>query len=82
VTLNHLKALGSKEENLASLGADELIIATGATARKLSVKGADRDKVVEAIEYLRGKKTISGNRFAVIGGGLTFSNIIKKIFIN
>ncbi|MFT8349627.1 FAD-dependent oxidoreductase [Clostridium saccharoperbutylacetonicum] len=70
-----------KEENLLSLGADELIIATGATPRKLAIQGAERDNVMEAIEYLRGKKTISGNRVAVIGGGLTGCEIAYDLIL-
>ena len=70
-----------KEENLASLDADEIIIATGATPREFAIQGAERDNVMEAIEYLRGKKTILGNRIAVIGGGLTGCEIAYDLIL-
>ena len=54
--------------SLDELQADEYIIATGATARKLPVPGFE--KGIEAIEYLNGIKEV-GNNVAVIGGGLT-----------
>ncbi len=57
--------------------ADKIIIATGSTARKLRVNGAD--KAVEACEYLYGEKEV-GNRVAVIGGGLTGCEISLDLF--
>ena len=53
---------------LDEIAADEYIIATGATARKLPVPGFE--KGIEAIEYLNGVKEV-GETVAVIGGGLT-----------
>jgi hypothetical protein len=53
---------------LDEIQADEYIIATGATARKLPVPGFD--KGIEDIEYLNGIKEV-GETVAVIGGGLT-----------
>jgi 2-enoate reductase len=58
-------------EDLDSLTADEIIVATGAFPRKLNVPGADLNHVMEAIEYLRGRKKLDGDRVAIIGGGLT-----------
>ena len=70
-----------KADDLASLGADEVIIATGAVPKKLPVPGADRENVMEAIEYLRSWKTISGERVAVIGGGLTGCEIAYDLIL-
>lgn len=70
-----------KAEDLPSLGADEIIIATGAAPRKFAIKGADGVNVMEAIEYLRGRKSISGNRVAVIGGGLTGCEIAYDLIL-
>jgi len=49
---------------------DEVIVATGARARKLPLPGLDDPRVIEAIEYLTGVKQ-AGERVVIIGGGLT-----------
>jgi len=56
------------EELLADF--DSVILATGATPRKLNVPGIDTPGVTEAIAYLNGPKDC-GRRVTVIGGGLT-----------
>lgn len=57
-------------EKLKELDADEIIIATGAKTRRLTVEGSDRENVMDAVEYLRGYKT-AGENIVIIGGGLT-----------
>ena len=57
-------------ENLSSLDADEIIIATGAKYRSLRADGADRENVMNAVEYLRGYKE-TGENVVIVGGGLT-----------
>ena len=52
------------------LGFDEVIIATGAIPRKLDLPGLEDSRVMEAIEYLRGYKSV-GEKVVIIGGGLT-----------
>ncbi|AFA49879.1 oxidoreductase [Acetobacterium woodii] len=49
---------------------DEIIVATGAKPRTLSIPGIDADHVIEAIDLLLDKKQ-AGEVVAVIGGGLT-----------
>ena len=66
IVMNHEVDLN----NLQELNAEEIIIAIGATPRPLSVEGADKAHVMEAIDYLRDKKTV-GEKIAIIGGGLT-----------
>lgn len=56
------------EETLKNIDADEIIIAIGATPRRLSFSG--NVETMEAIEYLRGYKEV-GENVIVIGGGLT-----------
>jgi 2-enoate reductase len=51
-------------------GFDEVVLATGAKPRKLPIAGLESNKVIEAIEYLRGYKE-SGKTAVIIGGGLT-----------
>ena len=62
----------------ALLEADEVVVATGAKARKISVPGADR--AVEAVDYLLGKETV-GENVVVIGGGLTGCEIAYELYL-
>ncbi len=54
--------------DVKALDADEVIVATGAKARRLPIKGAEL--AVEAVEYLLETKTV-GENVVIIGGGLT-----------
>ena len=69
--------LGTEITDIKTLDADEIVIATGAVAKKIPVKGADT--AVEAIDYLLGKKEV-GDRVAVIGGGLTGCEIAYDLY--
>ncbi len=69
--------LNTEVTDLSTLDADEIIIATGAKARKLNLKGIDRS--IEAIEYLNGAKT--GENVVVIGGGLTGCEIAYDLYL-
>ena len=60
--------MNTEVKDVKSLEADEVIVATGAVAKRIPIKGADT--AVEAVDYLLGKKAV-GERVAVIGGGLT-----------
>ena len=51
----------------ALTGFDEVVVATGSTARRVPVKGAN--KCIEACDYLNGAAV--GDKIVVIGGGLT-----------
>ena len=61
-----------------SLNADEIIVATGAKARKIPVPGVEN--TVEAVEYLLGEKEV-GENVVVIGGGLTGCEIAYDLFL-
>ncbi|MBR2391800.1 MAG: FAD-dependent oxidoreductase [Clostridia bacterium] len=63
--------------SLESLGADEIIIATGAKPRKLNLPGFE--KAIDAVDYLNGKKV--GEKVAVIGGGLTGCEVAYDLFL-
>ena len=54
-------------KDISEIKADEYIIATGSTARKLNIKGMTDS--IEAIDYLEGKEV--GEKVLIIGGGLT-----------
>ena len=60
--------LNTEVRDIASLGAQEVVVATGSRARTLKIPGAEH--AVEACDYLLGKKPV-GQRVIVIGGGLT-----------
>jgi 2-enoate reductase len=64
--------LGEEIKDLSAFAGTEIVIATGAKARRLrSVPG--NEKMIEACEYLTG--TPVGDTVAVVGGGLTGSEI-------
>ena len=64
--------------DVKTLDADEIIVATGAKARKLPIPGAA--DAVEAIDYLLGNKEV-GDKVVVIGGGLTGCEIAYDLYL-
>ena len=65
-------------KDIASLGADEVIVATGAVAKKIPVAGAER--AMDATEYLLGEKQV-GENVVIIGGGLTGCEIAYDLYL-
>ena len=65
--------------DVKSLDADEIIVATGAVAKRLPVSGAER--AVEAVDYLLGNKSV-GDNVVIIGGGLTGCEIAYDLYLN
>ena len=65
-------------KDIASLGADEVIVATGAVAKKIPVPGAER--AMDATEYLLGEKQV-GENVTIIGGGLTGCEIAYDLYL-
>lgn len=70
--------LNTEIKSAASLSADEVIVATGATARKINVTGAET--AIEAIDYLLGNREV-GENVVVIGGGLTGCEIAYDLYL-
>ena len=70
--------LNSEVTNINEIDADEIIVATGAVARKLPVKGAELG--IEAVEYLLGEKPV-GDNVVVVGGGLTGCEIAYELYL-
>ncbi len=64
--------------DIASLGADEVIVATGAVANKIPVPGAEN--AIEAIDFLLGNKEV-GENVTIIGGGLTGCEIAYELYL-
>ena len=70
--------LNTEVKDVASLGADEVIVATGATAKKIPVKGVKY--TMDATEYLLGQKTV-GKNVVIVGGGLTGCEIAYDLYL-
>lgn len=70
--------LNTEVTDIASLDADEIIVATGAVANKLNVKGIE--KSVEAIDFLLENKRV-GDNVIVVGGGLTGCEIAYELYL-
>lgn len=62
--------------DLSTIGADEVIVATGATARKLPIPGAEW--AMDAVEYLEGRPV--GQNVVIIGGGLSGCEIAYDLY--
>ena len=70
--------MNTEVKDIASLGADEVIVATGSVANKIPVKGADT--AIEAVDFLLGNKEV-GQNVTVIGGGLTGCEIAYELYL-
>ena len=70
--------LNTEIKDVSALEADEIIVATGAKAKRIPVKGAET--AIEAIDFLLGNKTV-GEKVVVIGGGLTGCEIAYELYL-
>lgn len=69
--------MNTEVKDLDGLGADEIVIATGAKSpRRLQIPGAE--KAIDAITYLMNQEQV-GQKVAVIGGGLTGCEIAYEL---
>ena len=68
--------MNTEVTDVKSLGADEVIVATGAKAKRIPIPGAD--KAIEAIDFLLGNKEV-GDNVVVVGGGLTGCEIAYEL---
>ena len=71
--------MNTEVKDIKALGADEVIIATGAKPKRIPVKGAE--KAIEACEYLLKTKNV-GENVVVIGGGLTGCEIAYDLYLS
>lgn len=55
-------------ESIVESDADVVVVATGAKAGKINLKGVDKPNVVSAWDVLR-QKTTTGDRVVIVGGG-------------
>jgi 2-enoate reductase len=70
--------MNTEVTDVSALDADEVIVATGAVAKRIPVKGAG--SAIEAVDYLLGNKEV-GDRVVVIGGGLTGCEIAYDLYL-
>ena len=70
--------LNTEVKDVDSLGADEVIIATGSRANRIPVPGADR--AIQAVDFLLGKAEV-GQKVTIIGGGLTGCEIAYELYL-
>ena len=70
--------MNTEVKDVASLGADEVIIATGSKANRIPVPGIDNG--IQAIDFLLGKCEV-GENVTIIGGGLTGCEIAYELFL-
>ena len=70
--------LNAQIDDISSLNADEVIIATGAKANRIPVKG--NELAVQAVDYLLGKKQV-GENVVIVGGGLTGCEIAYDLYL-
>lgn len=68
--------LNTEVKSLSTLDADQIVVATGASTRKLKIPGGER--AIDAIDFLRGKEEV-GENVAIIGGGLTGCEIAYEL---
>ena len=70
--------LNTEVTDVAALGADEVIVATGAKANRIPVPGAGR--AIQAVDFLLGQRLV-GKNVVIIGGGLTGCEIAYELYL-
>ena len=70
--------MNTEVTDVKSLGADEVIIATGATAKRIPIPGVE--KSIEAVDFLLGNREV-GENVVVVGGGLTGCEIAYELYL-
>ncbi len=64
-------------KDISTLDADEIIVATGSSTRRLRMPGSER--CIDAIDYLNGKEV--GDNVLIVGGGLTGCEIAYDLIL-
>ena len=70
--------MNTEVKDIASLGADEVVVATGSVANRIPIKGVE--KAVQAVDFLL-DNSIVGNNVTIIGGGLTGCEIAYELYL-
>ena len=71
--------LNTEVEDVKTLDADEIIVATGSKANVIPVKGV-REYGIEAVDFLLGKREV-GENVVIVGGGLTGCEIAYELYL-
>ena len=70
--------MNTEVTDIKSLDADEIIVATGAKAKNIPIKGVEHS--IEACEYLLETKEV-GEKVVIVGGGLTGCEIAYDLYL-
>ncbi|MBO5842709.1 MAG: FAD-dependent oxidoreductase, partial [Clostridia bacterium] len=70
--------MNTEIKDVKALDADEVIVATGAVAKRIPIPGVERS--IEAVDFLLGNKTV-GDKVVIIGGGLTGCEIAYELYL-
>ena len=70
--------LNTEVKDIASLNADEVVVATGSRPNRIPVPGVD--KTIQAVDFLLGKQGV-GENVTIIGGGLTGCEIAYELYL-
>ncbi len=70
--------MNTEVKDIASLGADEVVVATGSVANRIPIPGVER--AVQAVDFLL-DNSIVGNNVTIIGGGLTGCEIAYELYL-
>ena len=72
--------MNTEVKNIEELHADEVIVATGAKARKIPVPGIE--KAIEAVDFLLGDQSNVGEDVVIVGGGLSGCEIAYDLYLH
>ena len=70
--------MNTEVKDVKELDADEIIVATGAKAKNIPIKGVE--KSVEAVDFLLDNSKV-GEKVVVVGGGLTGCEIAYELYL-
>ena len=71
--------MNTEIEDINTIEADEIIVATGSKANVIPVKGV-KEYGIEAIDFLLGKREV-GENVVIVGGGLTGCEIAYELYL-
>ncbi len=71
--------LNTEVKDIAALGADEVIVATGSRANSIPLPGV-KEYGIEAVDFLLGKAPV-GEKVVIVGGGLTGCEIAYELYL-